>query len=204
MVRFGLLADRVLTCTEPSSVGELGRTVLIIDGGRIADIVPISALPAATDGDDDSTRALAAQYSLTRVLIFPPGSTVMPGFIDCHVHLTLADGSYQIDHLRRSSADMALRALRAAQGLLQVHAAASRVAARNVTPNMHCLESSASLHYPRALLHKHQAGFTTLRSAGEADTGFPVIAVARAIERGEFDGAPICDSTECPHICSDL
>ena len=35
------------------------------------------------------------------------------------------------------------------------------------------------------------AGFTTLRSAGEADIGYPAVAVARAIARGEFEGPRI-------------
>lgn len=71
----------------------------------------------------------------------------MPGFIDCHVHLTIATDDYQIDHLRLSSADKALRALKAAQGLLL-------------------------------------AGFTTVRSAGDADAFYPSFAAARSINRG--------------------
>lgn len=40
-------------------------------------------------------------------------------FIDSHVHLTICTDDYQVDHLRLSSADKALRGLKVAQGLLQ-------------------------------------------------------------------------------------
>lgn len=92
--------------------------------------------------------------SLTNIITFPSDTTLLPGYIDCHVHLTLAKDDYQIDHLMMSSADKSLRALKAAQGLLQ-------------------------------------AGFTTLRSAGEADLFYPTIAVAKSIERKEFIGPRI-------------
>lgn len=85
---------------------------------------------------------------------FPPDCTLLPGFIDCHVHLTIATDDYQIDHLRLSSADKALRGLKAAQGLLQ-------------------------------------AGFTTLRSAGDADAFYPTFSIARSISQGLFSGPRI-------------
>ena len=81
-------------------------------------------------------------------------STLLPGFIDCHVHLTIFEDDYQLDHLRLSSAAKGLRALKAAQGLLN-------------------------------------AGFTTLRSAGDADTVYPSFAVAKSSEKGEFMGPRI-------------
>jgi imidazolonepropionase-like amidohydrolase len=59
-----------------------------------------------------------------------------------------------MDHLKSSSADNTLRALKAAQGLLH-------------------------------------AGFTTVRSAGEADIYYPAIAVAKSIQRKEFYGPRI-------------
>lgn len=77
-----------------------------------------------------------------------------PGFIDCHVHLTIFEDDYQLDHMRLSSAAKGLRALKAAQGLLN-------------------------------------AGFTTVRSAGDADVYFPSFAVAKSIEKGEFIGPRI-------------
>eukprot|EP01035_Chromulina_nebulosa_P033942 gene33942-45470_t len=92
--------------------------------------------------------------NVARIISFPENSTLMPGFIDCHVHLTIATDDYQIDHLRLSSADKALRALKAAQGLLL-------------------------------------AGFTTGRSAGDADAFYPSFAAARSINRGDFEGSRI-------------
>lgn len=82
------------------------------------------------------------------------GATLLPGFIDCHVHLTIFEDDYQLDHLRLSSAAKGLRALKAAQGLLH-------------------------------------AGFTTVRSAGDADAFYPSFAVAKSIEKGEFVGPRI-------------
>lgn len=79
---------------------------------------------------------------------------MLPGFIDCHVHLTIAKDDYQVDHLRLSSADKTLRALKAAQGLLV-------------------------------------AGFTTIRSAGDADKFYPSFALAKSIENGHFVGPRI-------------
>ena len=59
-----------------------------------------------------------------------------------------------MDHLKNSSADKALRAMKIAQGLLQ-------------------------------------AGFTTLRTAGDADIYYPTFAVAKSIDRGDFIGPKI-------------
>ena len=92
--------------------------------------------------------------SQMEIVFCPLGSTLLPGFIDCHVHLTIGTDDYQLDHLRLSGADKALRALKTAQGLLQ-------------------------------------AGFTTIRSAGDADVGYPSFALARSIKRGDFIGPTI-------------
>jgi hypothetical protein len=86
---------------------------------------------------------------------YSAGCSLLPGFIDCHVHLSIQTDDYQIDHLRLSSADKSLRCLRAAQGLLH-------------------------------------AGFTTIRSAGDADAYFPSFAVAKSAAKGEFLGPTIC------------
>ena len=86
---------------------------------------------------------------LVNIINLPENSTLIPGFIDCHVHLTIATDDYQIDLLGLSSADKALRALKAAQGLLL-------------------------------------AGFTTVRSAGDADTFYPSFAAARSINKGTY------------------
>ena len=89
-----------------------------------------------------------------QIVEFPPNSTILPGFIDCHVHLTISKDDYQVDHLRLSSADKTLRALKAAQGLLA-------------------------------------AGFTTVRSAGDADKFYPSFALAKSIQSGQFLGPRI-------------
>ena len=104
-------------------------------------------------GDIDSD-AVTLPKEHTQIITFPPGSTLLPGFIDCHVHLTIGTDDYQLDHLRLSSADKALRALKAAQSLLQV-------------------------------------GFTTIRTAGDADMYYPTFALARSITKGDFDGPRI-------------
>eukprot|EP01032_Pedospumella_encystans_P008439 gene8439-10018_t len=96
----------------------------------------------------------AGERTDLEIYTFDEDCTVLPGFIDCHVHLTIFEDDYQLDHLRLSSAAKGLRALKAAQGLLQ-------------------------------------AGFTTVRSAGDADKYYPSFAVAKSIEKGEFVGPRI-------------
>ena len=151
----GLLVDRVLTCDsaeadlaasydndnddddgddddasstpsllKPKAVPALGRRKLVVVDQYKGSIVSI------TDWSD--TQESDRQEHLEELHEFPAGATLMPGFIDSHVHLTIETDDYQLDHLRLSSADKSLRALRFAQGLLQ-------------------------------------AGFTTIRSAGDAD-----------------------------------
>ena len=106
----GLAVARVLTCTEMGAVNELGSSLVIIDSsaGRVAAIV------ALDDGNHGAEHVdvLQRAHHLDTVYTFPPDAVLLPGFIDCHVHLTIAHGDYQIDHLRQSSADNALRALR--------------------------------------------------------------------------------------------
>jgi hypothetical protein len=101
--------------------------------------------------EDQETEEIKEKLKGIDLLFFPPGATLLPGFIDCHVHLSISTDDYQLDHLKKSSAEKALRCLKAAQGLLH-------------------------------------AGFTTIRSAGDADTYYPSFAVAKSIENGEFDG----------------
>jgi len=55
-------------------------------------------------------------------------ATCLPGLIDAHVHLLIDSDDYQIQHLRRSSAEKALRGLEAAQKLLAVGWTTVRVA----------------------------------------------------------------------------
>lgn len=136
----GFVVDRVITCDAVSGmvIGGCEHTVVVDKSSGF--IISVSeGIP-----EDESIELIR----------FPPGSTLLPGFIDCHVHLTIATDDYQMDHLRQSSADKTLRALRAAQGLLR-------------------------------------AGFTTIRSAGDADKYYPTFAVARSINRGDFEGPRI-------------
>ena len=127
---------------EPRRV--VGPFRVQIDGcGRIA------AIEVLSDAAHGSAAAAGVGWATSA-----QESTLVPGFIDCHVHLTLTPDNYQIDHLIQSSGDKTLRALVAAQGLLR-------------------------------------AGFTTVRSAGEADAGFPHFAVRRALEAGTFAGPTI-------------
>lgn len=143
----GLVVDQILCWDEESGVAGcendqlISRMVVLVDiaTGLIVDILRYSDVSTSED---------------IEFIVFPPNTTLLPGFIDCHVHLTIATDDYQMDHLRKSSAEKALRALKAAQGLLQ-------------------------------------AGFTTLRSAGDSDIYFPSFAVAKSIENGEFDGPRI-------------
>ena len=137
-----IVVDRLLTCREgdPERLDSSMRLSVVVD--RSLDKI-IQIQEGVMDAAED-----------TEMLICPPGSTLMPGFIDCHVHLTIATDDYQLDHLRLSSADKSLRALKAAQGLLR-------------------------------------AGFTTVRSAGDADAYFPSFAVARSITGKDFIGPRI-------------
>lgn len=140
----GLVVDQVISCSSDTSyVNNDCRTIVVVEqaAGLIVSIkpyVPDSANNLPTD----------------KIIHFPEGSTLMPGFIDCHVHLTIGLDDYQMDHLKQSSADKTLKAMKAAQGLLQ-------------------------------------AGFTTIRTAGDADVFYPTFAVARSIQKGDFIGPRI-------------
>lgn len=141
----GLVVDRVISCDDlnKSSV-ELhlpaSRCIIVVEqeSGMICSVDLYDPL---------------MQRDI-ELIIFPDGTTCLPGFIDCHVHLTIGTDDYQLDHLRLSSADKALRALKAAQGLLH-------------------------------------AGFTTVRTAGDADTMFSTFALNRSIMKGDFVGPRI-------------
>ncbi|AUD01768.1 metal-dependent hydrolase family protein [Spirosoma pollinicola] len=80
--------------------------------------------------------------------------TVLPGLIDAHVHPFIDKDDYQIDHLRRSSAQKALEGLKIMQDLLQ-------------------------------------AGWTTLRIAGDADVAYAQFDIRNAINKGLFTGPHI-------------
>ncbi len=80
--------------------------------------------------------------------------TILPGLIDAHVHPFIDKDDYQVDHLRRSSAQKALEGLKVVQDLLQ-------------------------------------AGWTTLRIAGDADVAYAQFDIRNAINKGLFAGPHI-------------
>ncbi len=89
-----LIADRVI-----DGVGDKARTntVVVVDGERIVAVGDRSAIPAGA-----------------RVIELP-GSTLMPGFINCHEHPLMYGDDYQNAHLQASSAYKALMGLAALQ-----------------------------------------------------------------------------------------
>ena len=68
------LADTLIDGT-----GEKPKTdvEILVDGGRIKEVVPAGSVPRPSD---------ISVYSL-------PGSTVLPGFIDVHTHLMFGAGA---------------------------------------------------------------------------------------------------------------
>lgn len=147
-----LIVDNIILCdsynNKDSSSCKIGckAVVLVEQSSGLIVSVQYGGLDTASLPNDEQIQ--------TQIITFPPGSTLLPGFIDCHVHLTIGTDDYQLDHLRLSSADKALRALKSAQSLLQV-------------------------------------GFTTIRTAGDADVYYPSFALARSIASGDFVGPRI-------------
>jgi imidazolonepropionase-like amidohydrolase len=80
--------------------------------------------------------------------------TVMPGLIDMHVHPGISVNNYQVNHLKRSSANKALVGLKAVQDLLN-------------------------------------AGWTTIRVAGDADVAYANMEIRNAIDQGLYTGPRI-------------
>jgi imidazolonepropionase-like amidohydrolase len=74
----------------------LGDAGVLIDGGRVRWVGPRSRLPAEASG---ATEAQA-----------PAGTTVTPGLVNCHIHLTLAAGVDIDAETRAPEATLALRA----------------------------------------------------------------------------------------------
>jgi imidazolonepropionase-like amidohydrolase len=146
-----LVVDRVLTCVD---TGETPQVLVSSEGGNRIAVFVDSVEDKITLIKDYIVSVPELECPDAEIIVFPADTTLMPGFIDCHVHLTIAKDDYQIDHLRLSSGEKTLRALKAAQGLLR-------------------------------------AGFTTLRSAGDADAFFPSFSLAKSIERKEFVGPRI-------------
>ena len=90
----GLIVNRVITCCE-DRVLDLSTVIIDETTGKIVSIV-----------------SGVSEDSGIRLIRFPDDHTLLPGFIDCHVHLTIPPDDYQMDHLRKSSAEKALRALK--------------------------------------------------------------------------------------------
>jgi imidazolonepropionase-like amidohydrolase len=139
-----LVVDRILTCVDPNVdlnyFAQRHKVAVEVDPQSGLIVSLFNEIPVDTSNFE--------------VIVFPSDSTLLPGFIDCHVHLTIDGDNYQISHLTTSSASKALHGLKNAQGLLR-------------------------------------AGFTTLRTAGDADTFFPTFSIAKSIENGEFIGPRI-------------
>lgn len=77
--------------------------------------------------------------------------TILPGMIDAHVHPLIDGDDYQVNHMKRTSAQKALDGLKRVQDLLN-------------------------------------AGWTTLRVAGDADVGYAHLEIRDAINKGLFVG----------------
>jgi imidazolonepropionase-like amidohydrolase len=144
-----LIVDNILTC-ECCFVDEkyFGKS---FPCGVEVDIENGKIIALYNDVDENNL----SDYFLTLPRYrFPPGSTLMPGFIDCHVHICGAGDNYQYYSLTTSSASKALLGLKTSQDLLQ-------------------------------------AGFTTVRSAGDPDRYYPSFDVASSIKKGDFIGPTI-------------
>ena len=98
----------------------------------------------------------SATHSLTHTLnnSFTHDSLMPHSLANPLTHSLTHSDDYQMDHLRLSSADKALRGLKAAQGLLL-------------------------------------GGFTTVRTAGDADAAYPSFSIAKSIAAGVFQGPRI-------------
>lgn len=82
---------------DPATGEVLTDPALVVEGERIAAILPAAALPEGLPVHDFGE------------------ATLLPGLIDCHVHLAIETDDYQIDALKRSAAHNALATLRNAQ-----------------------------------------------------------------------------------------
>lgn len=95
VVRAGILIDG-------TGRNSLPNYEILIEDGRIVEVAPKVRAPAD-----------AVTLDLT-------GHTVMPGFIDCHTHLTLEVGpDWAVRHVKESPADLAIRGAASARRTLE-------------------------------------------------------------------------------------
>lgn len=95
---------------DPATGKVLDDLAIVVEGPRIAAILPAGAVPGGMAVRDCGD------------------ATLLPGLIDCHVHLAIETDDYQMDYLKRSAAHNALASLRnarraAAQGFTTLRVA---------------------------------------------------------------------------------
>ena len=92
-----LIADRVI---DGRSARALTDVAVLVEDERIIGVVKMDQIPEA-----------AVRMELD-------GFTLMPGMVELHTHPTIAGDEYQIEHLRKSSAQKGLEALKSVQEML--------------------------------------------------------------------------------------
>ena len=92
-----LVADRVI---DGYSEKALTNVAVLVEEDRITDVVALDQVPG------DATRVQLTGY------------TLMPGMVELHAHPTIAGDDYQVEHLKKSSAQKGLEALKSVQEML--------------------------------------------------------------------------------------
>eukprot|EP01105_Mastigella_eilhardi_P003034 TRINITY_DN138_c0_g1_i10.p1 TRINITY_DN138_c0_g1~~TRINITY_DN138_c0_g1_i10.p1 ORF type:complete len:289 (-),score=50.87 TRINITY_DN138_c0_g1_i10:699-1475(-) len=118
--RVGIVAGSVVACACAEE-GLSGPTGIVVRDGvieRVAALPPESA---------SQWRQCALFDGCARVIDLAR-YCVLPGLIDCHVHVMIEDDDYQVTHLKYNSAYKALRAQRTLRRMLQCGWTTVRVA----------------------------------------------------------------------------